>query len=267
MDTLVGRTAVVTGAASGIGLALARRLAEEGMRVVMSDVDADRLEAAAGFVGKPSDVLAVAADVAKWEDVEMLAARTSERFGAVHLLCNNAGVQLTGATWEFELREWEWLLGVNLWGVIHGIKAFVPGMIDHGGPAHVVNTSSVGGLVVFPGMAGYAAAKSAVVAVSESLLLDLHSHGLPVGVSVLCPGPTMSDLRENSTVLRPETGRPLALVTELPRMPADHVADQVVDAVHRDRFWVLTHPEYLAQVDRRARGIAVGDVVVRGEIL
>ena len=194
---------------------------------------------------------------------------SSERFGPVHLLCNNAGVQLTGATWEFELREWEWLLGVNLWGVIHGIKAFVPGMIEHGGPAHVVNTSSVGGLVVFPGMAGYAAAKSAVVAISESLLFDFRSHGLPVGVSVLCPGPTMSELRENSTALRPnaEAGRPLALVTELPRMPADTVADQVVDAVHRDRFWVLTHPEYLAQVDRRARGIAAGDIVVRGEIL
>ena len=187
-------------------------------------------------------------------------ALAAERFGPVHLLCNNAGVQLTGATWEFELREWEWLLGVNLWGVIHGIKAFVPGMIEHGGPAHVVNTSSVGGLVVFPGMAGYAASKSAVVAISESLHLDLRAHDLPVGVSVLCPGPTMSELRENSTALRPdaEAGRPLALVTELPRMPADDVADQVVDAVLRDRFWVLTHPEYLAQVDRRARGIAAG---------
>ena len=120
-------------------------------------------------------MLAVAADVSKWEDVERLAGQVSDRFGPVHLLCNNAGVQLTGATWEFELREWEWVLGVNLWGVIHGIKAFVPGMIDNGGPAHVVNTSSVGGLVVFPGMAGYAAAKSAVVAVSESLLFDLRS--------------------------------------------------------------------------------------------
>ena len=218
MDTLVGRTAVVTGAASGIGLSLSRRLAEEGMRVVMSDVDADRLEAAPRRVGPPADVLAVAADVRAGRTSRRSPALAAERFGPVHLLCNNAGVQLTGATWEFELREWEWLLGVNLWGVIHGIKAFVPGMIEHGGPAHVVNTSSVGGLVVFPGMAGYAAAKSAVVAISESLLFDLRTHGLPVGVSVLCPGPTMSELRENSTALRPnaETGRPLALVTELP---------------------------------------------------
>ncbi len=269
MDTLAGRTAVVTGAASGIGLALAQRLAAEEMRVVMSDVDAGRLEEAAARVGPAADVLPVPADVSRWDDVERLAARASERFGPVHLLCNNAGVQLTGATWELELREWQWVLGVNLWGVIHGIRAFVPGMIGHGEPAHVVNTSSVGGLIVFPGMAGYAAAKSAVVAISESLHLDLHAHGVPVGVSVLCPGPTMSELRENSTVLRPEAeaGRPLALVTEIPRMPAEEVAGQVVDAILHDRFWVVTHPEYLTEVDRRARGIAAGDVVVRGEIL
>lgn len=269
MDTLAGRTAVVTGAASGIGLALAQRLAEEGMRVAMSDVDGDRLEAAAALVGTGSDVLAVTADVSRWEDVERLAMRVAERLGPVQLLCNNAGVQLNGATWEFELREWQWLLGVNLWGVIHGIKAFVPTMIDRGAPAHVVNTSSVGGLVVFPGMAPYAASKSAVVAISESLHLDLRTLGAAVGVSVLCPGPTMSELRENSTVLRPgaEHGRPLALVTAIPRIPAAEVADQVVDAVLRDRFWVITHPDYLQQVDRRARGIATGETVVRGEIL
>lgn len=259
----------MTGAASGIGLALAERFVAEGMKVVLSDVDPERLDDAAARVGAVGEVLAVPADVAVWEDVERLATRAAETFGPVHLLCNNAGVQSSGTVWEYELREWHWLLGVNLWGVIHGIRAFVPGMIEHGSQAHVVNTSSVGGLVTFPGMAPYAASKSAVIAISESLYLDLCSHDVPIGVSVLCPGPTMSELRENSTLLRPEAGaeRPLALVTHIPRMPAEQVAGLVVDAVLRERFWILTHPEYLGEVDRRARGIAAGDVVVRGEIL
>ena len=269
MDALAGRTAVVTGAASGIGLALAERFATEGMHVVMSDVDPARLHEAAARVGEAGDVVAVPADVARWNDVERLAGEAAAAFGDVHLLCNNAGVQSSGTVWEYELREWQWVLGVNLWGVIHGIRAFVPRMIEHGSQAHVVNTSSVGGLVTFPGMAPYAASKSAVVAVSESLHLDLRAHDVPIGVSVLCPGPTMSDLRENSTLLRPDVdaARPLALVTHIPRMPAEEVAGTVVDAVLRDRFWILTHPEYLEEVERRAEGIAAGDVVVRGEVL
>jgi NAD(P)-dependent dehydrogenase (short-subunit alcohol dehydrogenase family) len=269
MDALAGRTAVVTGAASGIGLALAERLVAEGMRVVMSDVDPKRLADAAGRIRVEGEILAVAGDVSRWEDVERLAAEAASAFGPVHLLCNNAGVQSSGTVWEYELRDWRWLLGVNLWGVIHGIKAFVPGMIEHGSQAHVVNTSSVGGLVTFPGMAPYAASKSAVIAISESLHLDLRAHDVPIGVSVLCPGPTMSDLRENSTLLRPtvDEQRPLALVTHVPRMPAEEVAGIVVAAVLRDRFWIVTHPEYVDEVERRARGIATGDVVVRGEVL
>jgi NAD(P)-dependent dehydrogenase (short-subunit alcohol dehydrogenase family) len=270
MDTLVGRTAVVTGAAGGIGLALAERFAAEGMQVVLSDLDRERLENAAEEVANSgAEVLAVPGDVARWDDVERLALVVAERFGPVHVLCNNAGVQLTGATWEFELREWEWMLGVNLWGVIHGIKAFVPRMLEHGEPGHVVNTASVGGLVVFPGMAIYAASKFGVVAISESLAHDLGERGSRIGVSLLCPGPTMSDLRENSTVLRPggEEGRPIPLVAELDRMPAETVAGMVVDAVRRDRFWVLTHPEYGALVEHRARGVVAGDRVLRGEIL
>jgi NAD(P)-dependent dehydrogenase (short-subunit alcohol dehydrogenase family) len=269
MDALAGRTAVVTGAASGIGLALAQRFAQAGMNVVMSDVDPERLVEAAERVARSGEVLAVPADVSMWDDVERLAERAGAAFGPVHVLCNNAGVQSSGTVWEYALREWQWLLGVNLWGVIHGIRAFVPGMIEHGSQAHVVNTSSVGGLVTFPGMAPYAASKSAVIAISESLHLDLRAHDVPIGVSVLCPGPTMSDLRENSTLLRPDAqaGRPLALVTHIPRMPAEEVAEIVVAAVLRDRFWIVTHPEYVDEVERRARGIAAGDVVVRGEVL
>jgi NADP-dependent 3-hydroxy acid dehydrogenase YdfG len=269
MDALAGRTAVVTGSASGIGLALAERFAAEGMRVVMADLDQERLEEAASHLAAGSDILTVSVDVSSYDDVERLAARAAERFGDVHLLCNNAGVQMLGPAWELELSEWRWLLGVNLWGVIHGIRAFVPAMVEHGGGAHVVNTASVGGLVTFPGMAMYAASKAAVVAISEALHHDLRDRGAPVGVSLLCPGPVVSELRERSAVLRPggDEGREVELVTHVPRMPASDVAGKVVDAVLGDRFWVLTHPEYASLVTQRAEGIAAGDAVVRGRVL
>ena len=269
MEELAGRTAVVTGAASGIGLALAESFAAEGMHVVMADLDGKRLEEVAARIAAAGEVVTMPVDVSSYEDVERLAALADERFGAVHLLCNNAGVQMLGPAWELELAEWSWVLGVNLWGVVHGIRAFVPAMVEHGEPAHVVNTASVGGLVVFPGMAMYAASKAAVVAISEALHHDLRDRGAPVGVSVLCPGPVVSELRERSNTLRPggDEGREVELVTHVPRMEASEVARQVVEAVRRDRFWVLTHPEYASLVTERAAGVAAGDAVVRGRVL
>jgi NAD(P)-dependent dehydrogenase (short-subunit alcohol dehydrogenase family) len=270
MDALVGRTAVVTGAAGGIGLALAERFVREGMNVVVSDVDAGRLERAAQQIaGDGASVLAVAGDVSRWEDVERLARDTAATYGDAHVLCNNAGVQLTGTAWEFELREWEWQLGVNLWGVIHGIKAFVPGMLEHGEAARIVNTASVGGLVAFPGMAIYAASKFGVVGLSESLAHDLRDRGSRIGVSILCPGPVMSELRENSALLQPggDDGRTIPLVTHVDRMAAADVAGMVVDAILRDRFWVLTHSEYGRLVDERAASITAGGDPVRGRVL
>ena len=267
MDTLSGRTAVVTGAAGGIGLALAERFAAEGMKVVVSDVDPGRLESAAARID--GEVHAVPADVARFEDVERVAAEATERFGSVHVLCNNAGVQLTGAAWEFELGEWEWQLGVNLWGVIHGIRAFVPAMLEHGEPGRVVNTASVGGLVAFPGMAIYAASKFGVVGLSETLAHDLRDRHAPIGVSVLCPGPVVSDLRENSAVLQPgaDGGREIPLVTHVDRMPAADVAGMVVRAILDDRFWVLTHPEYAQLVAERAVSVGEAGAPVRGAVL
>jgi NAD(P)-dependent dehydrogenase (short-subunit alcohol dehydrogenase family) len=271
VDDLSGKTAVVTGAAGGIGYALCEAFAAASMRVVMSDVAPDRLEDAAQRLEAASggEILGVPTDVTRWDDVESLAARAEERFGAVHVVCNNAGVQQDGYAWEFSLDEWEWILGVNLWGTIHGIKAFVPRMIEHGEDAHVVNTASLGGLVTFPGISMYTAAKAAVIGFSEGLHNDLRDRGAPIGVSVLCPGPVMSGLREHSKALRPggEEAGPIGMMTHVERTPASEVAAMVVDAIRARRFWILTHPEYNGLIERRFRGIVETDEVVEASLL
>jgi NAD(P)-dependent dehydrogenase (short-subunit alcohol dehydrogenase family) len=271
MDELRGKVAVVTGAASGIGYALSERFVAEGMRVVMSDVVPQRLEEAVRRVAgaNEAEVMAVAADVCRWEDVERLASEAFGRFGAVHLLCNNAGVQRDGLAWEFSLEEWEWIVGVNLWGTVYGVKAFVPRMIEGGQPAHIVNTASLGGLIAFPRIAMYSAAKAGVIGFSESLHHDLRSQGLPIGVSVLCPGPVMSNLREHSRELRPnarDVGGEISLVTHIERTPAAELAELVVDAIRNSRFWILTHPEYNEMIERRCRGIVETDEVVEASL-
>jgi NAD(P)-dependent dehydrogenase (short-subunit alcohol dehydrogenase family) len=253
MDELRGRVAVVTGAASGIGLALSERFAREGMRVVMSDVDPSRLDAASATI--EGEVTSVAADVSRLEDIERLAASTIERFGAVHVLCNNAGVTRPGRAWEFTHDQWEWVLGVNLWGVINGVNAFVPGMIERGEPCHVVNTASVSGLLAWPGLSLYAAGKYAVVGYSESLALDLRAAGAPIGVSVLCPGPTRTNFRTSSRALEPAApGDPVPDVeVDVEWQTAADVAGKVIDGIRGDRFWILTHPAYNEAIERRTR--------------
>jgi NAD(P)-dependent dehydrogenase (short-subunit alcohol dehydrogenase family) len=188
VDDLEGKVAVVTGAASGIGRALADRWAREGMKVVLADVEQGPLDVARDELGSGgADVLAVRTDVSDAAQVDALAAATLDHFGAVHLVCNNAGVGGGGVLWETERTDWEWVLGVNLWGVIHGIKAFVPHLVaqDEG---HVVNTASIAGFAYAPMMGPYNASKAAVVAISETLTSELAMHGSKVGVSVLCPG-------------------------------------------------------------------------------
>lgn len=266
IDDLNGKVAVVTGAASGIGYALCERFAAEGMRIVMADIEPEALSAAAAEL--EAEVLAIAGDVMNWEAMDDLAARSFERFGAVHVLCNNAGVQLDRRTWEFTRAEWEWVLGVNLGGVVHALHSFLPRMIESGEPGHVVNTASVGGLLAFPRIAAYTGAKFAVVGLSEALANDLREEGLPIGVSVLCPGPTMSALRENSAQLRPEAeGRDPSSVAHLPRMPAAEVAGKVVDAIREDRFWILTHPEYDELIRQRTAGMLETDTLIAASIL
>ena len=174
MKELRGKVAVVTGAASGIGRALAGRFAAEGMKVVLADVEGPALaKAESELRAGGATVLAVAADVARAEAVDALAARTLEAFGGVHVLCNNAGVYASGLSWERPLADWEWVLGVNLWGVIHGVRAFVPIMLRQGSEAHIVNTASVAGLISGPFSAPYNVSKYGVVALSESLHYEL----------------------------------------------------------------------------------------------
>jgi NAD(P)-dependent dehydrogenase (short-subunit alcohol dehydrogenase family) len=235
------------------------------MHVVLADVDAEAVAVASErLASEGAETLGVPTDVTSWDQVDELEARAVDRFGAVHVLCNNAGVQMPGKTWEFTRAEWEWLLGVNLGGVVHGIASFVPGMIARGEPGHVVNTASVGGLLAHPRTAMYTASKYAVVGLSETLAHDLRAEGAPIGVSVLCPGGTVSSLRENSGLLRPggELGREVPLVTLNERIPAADVAAAVVEAIRANRFWILTHPAYNDLILERASGIVDTDELV-----
>ncbi len=190
METFEGGTAVVTGGASGLGLAMATRFAEAGMNIVLGDIEAEPLAMAeASIAAKGVKVMPVRTDVAKSEDVEALAVKSYERFGKVNIICNNAGIGGSpGAMWELSEQDWKWVIDVDLWSVIHGVRSFVPRMIASGEEAHVVNTASVAGLVSGAVGGPYTVAKFGVVALSEQLYYELGRTGHNIGVSVLCPG-------------------------------------------------------------------------------
>ena len=263
-------TAVVTGAASGIGLALAKRFASAGMNAVMADVEADALtKAEAEVSGMGADVLAVGTDVSDADQVASLECAAIDRFGPVNLLCNNAGVSGGGgAIWTTTSSDWTWVLGVNLLGVVNGIRAFLPGMIASGAPGHVVNTSSVLGLST-GGASIYSVTKHAVTRLTEGLWYDLREAGAPIGVSVLCPGMVATRIvsaeRNRPEHLRqegspsPERERMRQAVQErflAEGMDPAEVADQVAAAVEADRFYVLTHPDSIKPaVEARMRAI------------
>jgi len=272
MKELVGRVAVVTGAASGIGKALAGRFAAQGMRTVLADVEKDALdEVASGLAATGADVLSRVTDVSSRSDVDALAAEVTERFGVPHVLCNNAGVSGGGGSlWSTTERDWDWVLGVNLMGVVHGIQAFVPAMVASGQAGHVVNTSSVLGLSTGAGSI-YGVTKHAVTRLTEGLWYDLQAAGAPIGVSVLCPGMVATRIvsagRNRPEHLRNEVAEDLAAAaarrTEAAQarfleegMSPEEVADLVVDAVLQDRFYVLTHPDMIKpMVEARFRAI------------
>jgi NAD(P)-dependent dehydrogenase (short-subunit alcohol dehydrogenase family) len=251
---LAGKVAVVTGAASGIGRALVQAFAREGMRTVAADVD----EAGLAATIKGLDAIAVRTDVSVREDVLALADGAWAAYGAVHVVCNNAGVALWGGLEAATLRDWQWALGVNLWGVIYGIEAFVPRMIAQKAEGHIVNTASMAGLVASQGLGVYNTSKYAVVGLSETLVKDLRPYG--IGVSVLCPMGVATRIRDSARnrppALRNEAA-PAARAVELigRTLAPEPVADMVVEAIRRNHLYVIPHEESLEAIRSRFRRI------------
>jgi NAD(P)-dependent dehydrogenase (short-subunit alcohol dehydrogenase family) len=265
MKELHGKVAVVTGGASGIGRAVAEAAAAAGMKVVLADIEETALkEADAALGASGAEVLSVVTDVSVGASVEELRDKTLARFGAVHLVHNNAGVAVGGPMWTVSEADWTWVMGVNLWGVIHGIRAFVPVLLEQG-EGHVVNTASLAGLTS-PGMLGpYNVTKHSVVTMSETLYRDLEAIGSRVGVSVLCPGFVQTRIAES------DRNRPdWAPAATLPQgvefqgvvrnlvaggMEPAEVAEKVLYAVKNNRFYILTHDGTQAMVETRMRDI------------
>jgi NAD(P)-dependent dehydrogenase (short-subunit alcohol dehydrogenase family) len=257
-DPFRNRVAVITGGASGIGLAMARAFAERGARVVLGDLDEDGLARATGeLAAGGTEVLGVPTDVSERGSVAHLADATVARFGAVHIVCNNAGVAVPGELAQATRQDWEFTMSVNFWGVVHGVETFVPRLLAQRAGGHIVNTASMAGLVGMQWLGVYCASKFAVVGLTEALQRELRPHG--VGVSVLCPMVVDTKINENSVRLRPARFRnaedaPLAapglLVGSV--RPADEVARRVVRGIERGRLYILTHLEQRELLRRRA---------------
>jgi NAD(P)-dependent dehydrogenase (short-subunit alcohol dehydrogenase family) len=261
LTSLTDRTAVVTGGASGIGRALSLLFAREGAHVVVADLDeAGMAETVAGVSRAGRRGLAVKTDVSRLADVEALAERAFGEFGAVHVVCNNAGVALWGGLESVTHKDWEWAMGVNLWGVIHGVEAFVPRMVAGKQPGHVVNTASMAGLIASQGLGIYNTTKYAVVGLSETLQKDLR--GYDIGVSVLCPMGVHTQIRQSErnrpAALRNEAaegqGRAVELIGRY--LPPEHVAERVLRAIYANRLYVITHEEGLTPLKRRFERMA-----------
>lgn len=271
MEVLAGKVAVVTGGASGIGLALAEVLAARGMRLVLADVENAALAAACDSLREDgAEVLGVPTDVTRWTDVAALADRTLGHYGEVHVVCNNAGVSLLGPTWELTLDDWRWVLDVNLWGVIHGIRAFVPILRRQGQPAHVVNTASLASFLPLGTHAPYCVSKSGVAMLSVCLHQELAAEGAPVRVSAVCPG--MVDTRiHRSNRNRPAGDQVWSTYEQEPEyleqsarvqgagIPPADVAEAILDAIRTGQFWVLTHPDATPVIGAEAERIVRGE--------
>ena len=267
MKELRDRVAVITGAGSGIGAALSRACGERGMRVVVVDVEGEAAEQVAQSVRDGgAEAFACQVDIRQREEIERLADQVDERFGACHLLCNNAGVMVTRPLLELEERDWEWTLSVNLLGVVHAVSVFVPRMIARGEEGHIANTSSIVGLAAFAqmGLGAYTTSKFAIVGFSEFLRKELESLGAPIGVSVVCPGAVATRIAES------ERNRPTSLGTgqagdagdadpnaeETPgTQPPEEVAASILAGVQEDDTWILTHPEMKPLVESRTRAL------------
>jgi NAD(P)-dependent dehydrogenase (short-subunit alcohol dehydrogenase family) len=277
MKNFQGRTAVITGAGSGFGLEVARLAAARGMNLVLVDVQVDALERAADEMRKlGAAVLAARVDVSMADERVALGAQARARFGAPHVVFNNAGIGAGGLIWENTLKDWEWVLGVNLMGVVHGVRVFTPMMLeaarqDPAYEGHIVNTASMAGLVNMPNMGVYNVSKHAVVSLSETLYQDLHLVTDQIGASVLCP------FFVPTGITRSERNRPDALREDAPptksqligramsekavgsgKIGAADVAGFVFDAIEHDRFYIYSHPRSLSSVQLRLEDIVQG---------
>jgi NAD(P)-dependent dehydrogenase (short-subunit alcohol dehydrogenase family) len=259
------RVAVVTGAGSGIGRELANACAREGMALVLADIDERGMAETGRLLPKGTQWLGARCDVSRPEDLERLAAETYGRFGAAHLLFNNAGVAVCGPTWTATLEDWNWALGINLMGVVHGIRAFVPRMLERGEEGRVVNTASAAGFLSLPGSAVYCASKHAVVTLSECLHHDLRVAQSKIGVSVLCPAFVATGIFESAR------NRPRELAAANPfakpyedagrkavaagKLSAADVAAITLDAVKNNHFYVLPHQKIKGAIETRMHDV------------
>ena len=270
MKDLQGKAAAVTGAASGLGRAMALAFAAEGMHVALADVDEKGLaQTVEGLRSFKVRSLSMRVDVSKAAEVEAFAQRAAGELNGIQLVCNNAGVALTGAVWENSELDWEWLLGVNLRGVVNGVRAFAPRLIAQDA-GHIVNTASVAGLISPPGMRAYAVSNHAVVALSEALHHDLRERGSRVGVSVLCPAYVPTGIAESvrnrpaelGSSRKTEKDAMLRQAVASGRQSAEDIARAVVSAVKADRFYILTHPAIKGAIRARMEDI-LGERVPR----
>ena len=275
MQDFKDKVAVVTGAASGIGLALAKRLAGEGVKLVLVDIERAALERAAAELPAGTDVMTSVTDVASAEQMDALAQLTFERFGTLHVLCNNAGVGGgNGPVWELSTLDWQWVLGVNLWGVIHGVRVFGRRLVEQN-EGYILNTASVAGLTSNPGLGPYNVSKHGVVTYSETLFAELKARKSAVGVSVLCPAFVATkihesernrpnDLKNPPKSLSPERleqvkkGRELIASWVASGQSPEVIADKVLAAVRERRFYILTHPEMAPLIEQRMKNVLSG---------
>jgi NAD(P)-dependent dehydrogenase (short-subunit alcohol dehydrogenase family) len=271
MQELKSKVAVITGAAEGIGKAIALVAAAQGMKLVLADISANNLQRTVDEIAQTgTEVIAVTTNVAKDEDVIHLADQAYQHFGKVHLLVNNAGVAFTKAAWETTAQDWEWIMGVNLYGVTHALRAFVPRMLEQGEEGHIVNTASMAGIISAPALAAYNVSKFGVVTLSEGLYHDLVLRKSKIGVSVLCPSWVKTRIiesernRESNRIdiekiemISSKTGAAIMKAVQAGLEPKE-VADQVFQAIKENKFYILTHPESKAAVHIRAEDILQG---------
>lgn len=271
MQELDGKVAVITGGASGIGLAVAHACADAGMKLVLADIEAERLaQVADEFRATNTPILPIVCDVSQRPDIEMLAQQTYDHFGAVHFLFNNAGVAgPVGNIWQATEDDWQWTLGVNVWSIIYATQIFVPLMLQQEEESHIVNTASIAGMIAGPSMGAYRLSKHAVVSFSETLHLELEQMESKIGVSVLCPAWTKTRINASDRN-RPAPASEIEVTPLVAAqmqhavdevkigMPAAQVASAVLDAIREKRFYILTHPNFTGAIAIRMKDILAG---------